>query len=319
MSRATLVLSLVCSLAMVAPEQQHAVPQVDHHQHLWSPAAAALSPNLSPLTASGLVKLLDEAGIRRAAVFSLAYQYGNPNRPPVADEYAKVTAENDWTAREVASYPGRLVAFCSLNPLKEYALREIVRCAGDPQLRRGLKMHFGNSDVDLANPEHVEQLRRVFRAANTHAMAVAVHMRSSVTRKRPYGAAQAKVFLDRILPEAPDVTVQIAHLAGAGGYEDPAIDEALGVFADAIGAKDPRLRRTYFDISGITRPGIQRDDLTRVTTRVRQLGLDRVLYGSDGGPDATGAPKARLIDYERLPFTEAEFRAIAGNVAPYMK
>jgi predicted TIM-barrel fold metal-dependent hydrolase len=318
MSRATLVLSLVCSLAMIALEQQHAAPQVDHHQHLWSPAAAALSPNLSPLTASELVKLLDAAGIRRAAVFSLAYQYGNPNRPPVENEYTKVAAENDWTAREVASYPDRLVAFCSVNPLKEYASREIARCASDQQLRRGLKMHFGNSDVDLANPEHVEQLRRVFRTANAHAMAVVVHMRSSVTKKRPYGAAQAKVFLTQILPEAPDVTVQIAHLAGAGGYEDPTIDEALGVFADAIAAKDPRLKHAYFDISGVTRPGIEQD-LNRVVARVRQLGLDRVLYGSDGGPNASGAPKARLADYERLPFTDAEFRAIADNVAPYMK
>jgi uncharacterized protein len=115
------------------------------------------------------------------------------------------------------------------------------------------------------------------------------------------------------------VTLQIAHLAGAGGYEDPAIDEALGVFADAVSANDPRLKRTYFDISGGTRPGTQRDDLTRVVARVRQLGLDRVLYGSDGGPDAIGAPKARLADYERLPFTDAEFRAVAGNLAPYMK
>ena len=41
-----------------------------------------------------LVKLLDLAGIRRAAVFSVAYQFGNPNRPPVSDEYAKVRAEN---------------------------------------------------------------------------------------------------------------------------------------------------------------------------------------------------------------------------------
>lgn len=318
-SRVMLALALLCSLAMTGLGQQHAAPLVDHHQHLWSPAAAALAPNLSVLTASDLVRLLDEAGIRRAAVYSLAYQYGNPNRPPVEDEYAKVMAENDWTAREVASRPDRLLAFCGVNPLRPYALREIDRCAGNPQLRRGLKMHFGNSDVDLGNPGHVEQLRRVFRAANAHRMAIAVHMRSSVTMKRPYGAAQAKVFLDRVLPEAPDVTVQIAHLAGAGGYEDPAIDEALGVFADAIGSKDPRMKRVYFDISGVMRPGIKPDSIERVAMRVRQLGLDRVLYGSDGGPNAIGAPKARLADYERLPLTDAEFRTIAANVAPYIE
>jgi hypothetical protein len=43
-------------------------------------------------------------------------------------------------------------------------------------------------------------------------------------------------------------------------------------------------------------------------------------WREEGGATSTsGAPKARLADYERLPFTDAEFRAIAGDVAPYMK
>ncbi len=49
----------------------------------------------SRLNAAELVKLLDEAGIRRAVVLSLGYQYGNPNKPVVPDEYAAVKAEND--------------------------------------------------------------------------------------------------------------------------------------------------------------------------------------------------------------------------------
>jgi predicted TIM-barrel fold metal-dependent hydrolase len=55
-------------------------------------------------------------------VLSVAYQFGNPNKPPVEDEYAQVKAENDWTSREVARYPDRLRGFCSINPLKDYAI-----------------------------------------------------------------------------------------------------------------------------------------------------------------------------------------------------
>jgi len=44
------------------------------------------------------------------------YQFGNPNRPPVEDEYAKVRAENDWTSEQIARYPDRLRGFCGLNP-----------------------------------------------------------------------------------------------------------------------------------------------------------------------------------------------------------
>jgi predicted TIM-barrel fold metal-dependent hydrolase len=148
--------------------------------------------------------------MRRALVLSVAYQFGNPNRPVVEDEYAKVRAENDWTSEQVARFPDRLRGFCGLNPLRDYALRELARCAQDPNLHYGIKLHFGNSDVDLDNPEHVEWLRQVFRRANRRHMAIVVHMRSSVTRERPYGAKEAQVFLrafrcrSRIFPALED-------------------------------------------------------------------------------------------------------------------
>jgi predicted TIM-barrel fold metal-dependent hydrolase len=78
--------------------------------------------------------LLDAAGIQRALVLSIAYQFGNPNKPKVENEYAQVKAENDWTSQEVARFPDRLRAFCAVNPLKDYALDELARCAQDPQL-----------------------------------------------------------------------------------------------------------------------------------------------------------------------------------------
>jgi hypothetical protein len=84
----------------------------------------------------------------------------------------------------------------------------------------GLRLHFGNSDVDLDNPRRVEKVRGIFRAANEHGMAIVVHMRSSVTKKRPFGAKEARIFLNEILPEARGIAVQIAHLAGAGSYDD---------------------------------------------------------------------------------------------------
>src|SRR6185295_5453421 len=118
-------------LAWISPIHGQSAPVVDHHQHLFSPATAALAQGLAPVTADDLVRLLDLAGIGRAAVFSVAYQFGNPNRPRVADEYAQVRAENDWTSLQVGRFPDRLVGFCGVNPLKEYALAEISRCAKD--------------------------------------------------------------------------------------------------------------------------------------------------------------------------------------------
>ena len=311
----------ICALAIFSSALLYAqsVPIVDSHQHLFSPAVSQLAPALKSLEASDLITLLDEAGIKRALVLSVAYQFGNPNKPKIENEYEHVKAENDWTSQQVAKYPGRLRAFCGVNPLRDYALKEIERCAQDPQLRRGIKLHFGNSDVDLDNPQHVNQLRRVFRAANEHGMAVVLHLHPSITRKRPYGAKQALIFLNDVLPSASNVPVQIAHLTGAGGYDEPAVDEALSVFVLAIAKKDKRMRRVYFDVSGVVGYGQWREKASLIARRIRQLGIERVLYGSDGFAGGNLAPCQAWAAFRKLPLSDSEFNTIAHNVALYMK
>jgi predicted TIM-barrel fold metal-dependent hydrolase len=206
-----LISLLVLTLLPLQQAQRGPTPLVDHHQHLFSPEVIGLSRStIEPLDAADLLAYLDGAGIQRAAVLSTAYQFGNPNRPPVENEHAKVKAENDWTSRQVARFPTRLRGLCGVNPLKDYAVDELARCAQDPSLRAGVKLHFGNSDVDLDNPMHVQQLQRFFRAANERRMALVIHMRSSFTMRRPYGAKEARVFLNDVLPAAPDIPVQIA-------------------------------------------------------------------------------------------------------------
>jgi predicted TIM-barrel fold metal-dependent hydrolase len=298
-------------------------PRADHHQHLFSPTFAALLTSegkpFQPLAARDLVAMLDAAGIRRAVVLSAAYAFGSPARS-VADEYAKVRAENDWNAAQAAQYPGRLRAFCSFNPLKEYALDELARCAAAPGLERGIKLHFGNSDVQLDNPAHLERLRQVFRAANAHRMAIVLHMRASVSNQRPYGADQARIFLQQLLPMAPDVPVQVAHLAGSGpGYIDPAADSVMAVLAEALERHDPRTRKLWFDVASLADDDISPPDATRLVRRIRQVGPGRILYGSDAAAGTNLHAREGWAAFRRLPLTDGEFACIAGNVAPYLQ
>lgn len=319
-----LFVKLCCAALACAGAIAHAAvpaPAADHHQHLFSPPIAALlnSPKIPPMPAADLIALLDAAGIRRAAVLSTAYMFGRPDRN-IEDELAKVRAENDWTAAQVASYPDRLVGFCGVNPLREYALAEIARCAAIPGVRRGLKLHFGNSDVQLENPAHAEKLRAVFAAANKHGMAIAVHMRASIGKARPYGATQARILLEQLLPAAPDVPVQIAHLAGTGpGYDDPWAIEAMGVLADAMARKDPRTRNLWVEISTRANPTISEWHGRHMAAVLRQVGLDRVLYGSDSSVADNLRPREAWEAFKKLPLTEEEFARIAGNVAPYLR
>lgn len=296
-------------------------PLIDYHQHLFSPEAAALvtgDAGAPGIRARDVMALLDSAGIRRALVLSVAYTWGKASRAPVDDEYDHVKAENDWTAQQVAPYTDRLRAFCSFNPLKPYAMDELTRCHNHPQLRYGLKLHFGNSDVDLDNRENVARVRQIFEAANRYRMAIVVHMRTSLDLHRRYGANAARVFLHSLLAAAPDVPVQIAHLAGAGGYT-AVTDSALSVFTDASTRHDRRMKNVWFDVTTVVRAGMSSEQLQQIATRIRQLGVERVLYGSDAATSPLAYPRAGWEAFKQLPLTEAEFKVIANNVAPYMQ
>ena len=322
LAKLTFIAALFCACpAFAAPGTPVPAPAADHHQHLFSAPIVALiaSSEVRELPAAGLVALLDAAGIRRAAVFSVAYMYGSPKRK-IDDEYAKVRAENDWTAAQAAQYPDRLRAFCSFNPLKDYALDELARCAASPGLRHGIKLHFGNSDVQVDEPAHLERLKQVFRAANKHRMAIAVHMRASISKKRPYGAAQAQVFLDQLLPAAPDVPVQVAHLAGTGpGYDDPPSDSAMDVLARAAGKGDPRTRQLWFDVASVADLAISPANAARLVQRLRQAGTERILYGTDSAAGDNLRPRESWAAFRKLPLTPEELARIAANVAPYMR
>jgi len=321
----TLALALGWLAFAQTPEQGRSsmpsAPLADYHQHLFSPELAALmttTPPVSPVkprTAADLIEQLDAAGIRRAVVLSTAYIFEQPSRK--ADHPAeKLKRDNDWTSRQVAEFPDRLIGFCGLNPLKDYALEELARCAADPNLRRGLKLHFGNSVVDYHNPAHIEQVRRVFSAANDRRMTIVVHTRASVTQKLPYGRDEAMIFLNELLPAAPDVVVQVAHLASAGSPQDEGAQQALEVFVDAVARHDPRTRLLYFDVTTVGADPTP-DNARRWASAIRKLST-RVLFGSDATTAAVTPGGAWMAMRKLLPLTGEEFDAVATNRPPYM-
>lgn len=266
------------------------------------------------VTAEQLVAMLDSARIRRAAVLSIAYQWGSPARGG-PEEQARTRAENDWVAEQVARYADRLVAFCSFNMLKPYALEELERCAASGKFR-GIKLHAGNADMNWRSAEQVEQLRRVFAAANARRLAIVIH---SAPRGSANGRAVGETILKQLLPAAPDIPVQIAHLASPG-HLDPRSDSALGPLAEAVAAGDPRTRNLWFDVTTIAHEEITPENARTVVARLRQIGMGRVLYGTDMAGDGNVPPRESwTLLRTRLPLTVEELRTIATNVAPYMR
>jgi hypothetical protein len=89
-------------------------------------------------------------------------------------------------------------------------------------------------------------------------------------------------------------------------------------FADAITAGDPRTKNLYFDVATLT-AGQSKEGLQKDAMRMRQIGLKRILYGTDTSPPH---PPARISwgNFKGLmPLTDTELRIIARNVAPYMR
>jgi len=274
-----------------------------------------------PLTADGLIKDLDEAGIKRAVVLSVAYWLGGPGAKntkrmiEAKDEWTAVQGENDWTAQQVALYPDRLVLACGVNPLKDYAIAELARCAKDLKAK-AMKLNFGDSGVSFENPEHIEKVARFFKAANDNRIAIIVHLEPG----RFYGPKEVELFLNRIASQSPDITIQIAHLAGNGpGITSP---EALAAFAEARAAKAPRAKNLYFDFAGLVYKDMSDQEAALMVTRMRQIGIDHVLYASDSAPGAGPNPPTLeqwMLTRRKLPLTDAELRIIANNIAPYMR
>jgi predicted TIM-barrel fold metal-dependent hydrolase len=276
-----------------------------------------MADSLPIITAADLIKLLDDAAIQRAVVLSCAYMYGSPSRT-VENEYEKVKAENDWVSQQVGLYSHRLTGFCGFNPLKDYALEEMARCAGDKGVRTGIKLHIGNSAIDYHNAQHMARLREVFAAANSHKMAIVVHMRASISRKFAYGKNEAEIFLNEILPAVPNVTVQLAHLAGAGSWDDPPSAEALQVFVNACAKGDKRMKHTIFDVTTVVTPDIPPEHAERISRAIRTIGLKKVFYGSDAAAGGNLPPKEGWAAFHKLPLTKKEFRTIANNIPPYL-
>jgi predicted TIM-barrel fold metal-dependent hydrolase len=283
----------------------------------WRIAVESFTMTGPPLaaarTADQLIAGMDAAGVKKASVLSVAYWFGNPRRN-VQDQYPKVRAENDWILDQASKYPGRLYPFFSFNPLSDYALAEIERCAKIGKFA-GIKLHIGNSRIDMLNPEHVAKLKAVFAAANKYKLPIVIHLWTSDPK---YGAPHSKAFLEQVLPAAPDIPIQIAHMAASGpGYSS---DDAMEVFASAGEHGDPRMKNVYFDVASDVIATSPQSILDIVTRRLRQVGMSHVLFGSDWSPGSGNEePGLAWRSFRRLPLTEAEFRTVANNVAPYLK
>ncbi|HET9868281.1 MAG TPA: amidohydrolase family protein, partial [Nitrospira sp.] len=269
-----------------------------------------------PITATALLDQMDDAGIERAIVLSVAFWMGGRFTENPVDEMTKqydlVKAENDWTRDQVAAFPERLVMACSANIHRDYAVDELERCSRFPEAK-AFKLHFADSDVDLRKPEHLAKVRKFFKTANDLRVPIIVHFGPRFDYDRQY----VELFLSQVMIVAPDIVVQIAHLGGDGpGLTSP---QGTAAWAEVMQAGDPRTKNIYFDFAGLVTKNMSAEEAAMMVTRMRQIGLSRILYSSDGQPPNKPTAEHWTQTRRKLPLTVAELKFLAANVAPYMR
>lgn len=311
-------------------------PPADHHIHIWSPAAVDLfrtmqeelgetvipSDRLHALDGDDVVAALDSAGVRTGVLLSTAYFFGSPEYD-AEDEYAQVRAENDFVARQVRAHPERLTAFFSVNPLADYALREIDRLEGAPEFA-GLKLHLANSGFSFRDTAEVIRLREIFERASESALPVVIHL---YTRDEEYGRRDVDIFIDEVLPAAPDIPIQIAHPGGGGGF-GAATRGAVDAFASALDEHPELIDGVFFDLSGVPHPEYLAQGREKVlekirvindrfVTAVRRLGSDRIVYATDW--PVVSMPRYLEGLRESLSLEPETFRDLIDDRAPYLR
>jgi predicted TIM-barrel fold metal-dependent hydrolase len=91
----------------------------------------------------------------------------------------------------------------------------------------------------------------------------------------------------------------------------------MAVLADAIDNHDPHANNLWFDVASIVDRDTRPETAARIVTFIRQVGVGRVLYGTDSAQGANLRPREAWDAFRKLPLSPAEFAHIAANVPPY--
>jgi predicted TIM-barrel fold metal-dependent hydrolase len=324
---AALLIGLVASAAApTARAPLNFVPwRADHHVHLRSRAlyeawdalcrklkeqdCARPDPDKAVVSADSAIAALDGVGARKGVVLSGAYQFGSPF---VADEHydvgAKSRAENEFVASEVARFPTRLIGFFSVAPLDPTAASEVNYWAADGRLK-GLKLHLANSQIDFRDAGQVRKVADIVRLAAQHQLPMVIHVKGHI-----FTAQDAETFIRYVMPAAGDQWVQIAHAGGWGGY-DALTAEVLKTWATHFANRDPAVRHVVFDLAYVVRPSMTPEEASGLAAQMRAIGLDKFVLGSDFDSETPRATDE--LARTQLPLTNAEWRRVASNCAPW--
>jgi predicted TIM-barrel fold metal-dependent hydrolase len=313
-------ISLVVLFAFIAFGQsveKRIEDATDAHVHILSPELIKIWKGFGiPFSRldeyySDIDVILKNTGTKRIDLISMAHVFSSNEFGKFENERELVEAENSYVAAARNKYPKKIRAFCSVDPLREYAVEELERCRTALKMD-GIKLHHNANQVYLTVPAHLEKVKKVFEFAAKHKMPVLMHFDNS---HRRFGKPDVDLLAGSILNDLKPVKLRIAHFGTSGGF-----NLRTKVFLDAFieqlnsNAKLKKHKIT-FDISAV---GLDKDsdgvrklsdeEWTELGSYARKVGFGRITF-------ATDYPLYEPAEYfgilrERLKLTNAEVKAL---------
>jgi predicted TIM-barrel fold metal-dependent hydrolase len=273
---------------------------IDFHTHIFPPhvhedregylrrdatfAEMYASPRAKIATAEELLRSMEEAQVDVSVALGFTWR-----------EHQDCVRHNDYLLEAAGKSGGRIVPFCTVNPLAgEAAGREVERCAGGGA--RGLGELRPDSQGWLLDGPAGDMLAEL---ASHHGLILLFHVTEPVGREYPGKQGLPLDSFCRFLGRAGGVPVVGAHLAGGLPLYAPTstVDSALsGAYADTAAL------RYLYDPSIL--PG--------VASASGGLGGERLLFGSDF---PLVGQAAALAEVRGSGLKEAALRRVLGENA----
>ncbi len=262
----------------------------DNHVHLMSPGLIADWKALGiPFSNpdyyySDIDSILTRNNADFISLVGMGYVYENPEYYPGTDVYNRLREENDYLLKTSQGYEARVVPYFAVDPLKEYALKEIERCLKINE-QAGLKLHFNASQVYLTEAEHLKKIKPIFELAAIRRIPILLHFDNGHPK---FGKADVEILVDSVLKDLDTVRMNIAHFGTSGGFNEKTKD-VIETFIELYDTgRIPERHLLKFDISAVAldknSEGIKKlskSEFRELKLYCEGLGYDKIIFGTD--------------------------------------
>jgi len=263
---------------------------IDYHVHIFSPELIDnlsnqgynfKSSNFQIIKSkedySKISEITKDNGNSKMALITAGYAYKNINENLCEREFVK--KENNLLADLIKTNPDDLIGFYGIDPLKDYAVDEILRCDEELNLD-GIKLHLQANKLNLIDSIHLSKLKEIFYIADKREIPILIHNNAG---DNSFGKKYFGIFEKEILENYNSLTIIFAHAGGGGGIFQFGYDflKEFGRYSQK--EKQANKHKIYFELSGVIKqrkyPGERtKKEFLKV---MNEIGFEYFLFGSD--------------------------------------